>query len=354
MRLKFKDSEEEICAIQYSTKENVFFLQNKENKTMCECFPKLKLNPEYVPSKYEYFFLHNEREEYSENSIFQVYVGKQRIGWIFPIQALMSAQHDYAENPFFLRYAYVAFYLLLNNIESKNEKGISSEVFLEDFYDDSLTVLILDKDNISKIEEPFDVKFYTVSLYQQGYSWSGKGNLDSQIEKPDIRIHLKPLAKELQGTTYIDTLFEKEIPKTQEAFARFHMYYQIIEILISVVFEDKFKKFVNELSNSAASLFDQRDELGNMILEKQRVKWLFSEYVSIPQRDKNILNECCKKLLQKNAKKTGTEMAENLYFVRCLLVHSMYMLNDYSHELLDEVNKAFLDVLMNMLLTFRT
>ena len=354
MFLKFKDSEEEICTMQYNAEDHVLFLQNKENKTICTCASKLDLDSTYDPSHYEYLFLHNEREEYSENSIFQVCVSRQRIGWIFPLQALLSTEHDYAENPFFLRYAYVAFYLLLNNIQSKNEKEISSEIFLEDFYDDSLTVLVLDHDNIAKLDEPFHIKDYTVSLYQQGYSWSGKGNLDSQIEKPDKKIHLKPLAKELQGTTYIDTLFEKEIPKTQEAFARFHTYYQIIEILISVVFEDKFKKFVNQLNTNTASLFDQRDELGNMVLEKQRVKWLFSEYVSLPQQDKNILNECCRKLLQENQKKTGAEMAENLYSVRCLLVHSMYMLNEDSHALLDEVNKAFLDVIMDMLLTFRT
>lgn len=46
-------------------------------------------------------------------------------------------------------------------------------------------------------------------------------------------------------------------------------------------------------------------------------------------------------------------MGDNLYSVRCLLVHSMYMLNEYSHKLLDEVNKAFLDVIMDMLLTFK-
>lgn len=353
MFLKFKDSEEEICIIQYDEEENMFFLQDKENKIVCECCSKLKLDPKYDPSQYEYLFLHNEREEYSENSIYQVHVDNQRIGWIFPIQALLSTQHDYAENTFFLRYAYVAFYLLLNSIKSKNEKEISSEIFLEDFYDDSLTLLVLDKDNISKLKEAFYIKLYTVSLYKQGYSWSGRGNLDSQIEKPDKRIHLKPLAKELQGKTYIDTLFEKEIPKTQEAFARFHTYYQIIEIMISTVFEDKFKKFVEQLNNSVDSLFDQRDELGNMIQEKQRVKWLFSEYVSISQQEKNILDECCRKLLQENGKKINTEMGDNLYSVRCLLVHSMYMLNEYSHKLLDEVNKAFLDVIMDMLLTFK-
>lgn len=352
MLLKFKDSEEECSFLQYIKEENVFYLQDAAHKVVCEYYPKLNLDSEYDPLQYKYLFLHNEREDYSENSIFQVYVGEQRIGWIFPIQALLSNQHDYAANTFFLRYAYVAFWLLLNDIKSENEKEISSEIFLEDFYDDSLTILVLDNENISGLEGSFNIEHYTVSLYQYGYSWSGRGNLDSQIEKPDKRIHLKPIAKELQQTKYIYTMFEKEIPKTQEAFARFHTYYQVVEILISVVFEDKFKTFLDQLNKSAESLFEKREELGNMILEKQRVKWLFAEYVSISQREKNILDEQCKKLLQENSKKVGVGMAENLYSVRCLLVHSMYMLSEYSHDILEDINKAFLEVIMDMLLTF--
>lgn len=353
MFLKFKDSEEESISLEYGKEENIFYLRDVDEKVVCEYCPKLNLNPEYDPAQYRYILLCNEREDYSENSIFQVCVKKQRIGWIFPIQALMSDQHKYANNQFFLRYAYVASWMLLNDIKSKDEREISSEIFLEDFYNDSLTVLVLDEGNISKLEETFYIEHYMVSLFQHGYSWSGRGNLDSQIEKPDIRIHLKPIAKELQQIKYIYTMFEKEIPKNQEAFARFHTYYQIVEILISTVFEDKFKKFVDQLNKSVESLFDQREELGNMVLEKQRVKWLFAEYVSISQREKNILDERCKKLLQENGKKIGAGMAENLYSVRCLLVHSMYMLSEYSHELLEDINKAFLDVIMDILLTFK-
>lgn len=352
--MKFKDSEDVCNSLQYEKENNVFYLQNSVGKTICEFWPKLQLDSEYNPSQYRYLFLHNEREDYSENSIFQVYVDKQRIGWIFPIQALLSDQHDYAGNKFFLRYAYVAVWLLLNNIKSENEQEISSEIFLDDFYDNSLTLLVLDNENISRLEGTFGIENYTISLYQYGYSWSGRGNLDSQIEKPDKIIHLKSIAKELQQTKYIYTMFEKEIPKIQEAFARFHTYYQIVEILISIVFEDKFKTFVDLLKNSKESLFEQRDKLGNMILEKQRVKWLFAEYVSIPQTEKNILDEQCKKLLQENSKKAGVGMAENLYAVRCLLVHSMYTLNEYSHEILEDINKAFLEVIMEMLLTFKT
>lgn len=111
---------------------------------------------------------------------------------------------------------------------------------------------------------------------------------------------------------------------------------------------------MSQLDANAGSLFDQRDELGNMIAEKQRVKWLFANYVSVPQIEKNILDERCKKLLQENEKKIGTEVAENLYSVRCLLVHCMYMLSEYSNELLEDINKAFLDVIMSILLTFES
>ena len=45
---------------------------------------------------------------------------------------------------------------------------------------------------------------------------------------------------------------------------------------------------------------------------------------------------------------------ENLYSVRCLLVHNMYILNEESHKLLRELDNAFIDVLMDMLLTFDT
>lgn len=63
--------------------------------------------------------LYNKREDCTENSIYQVLVKNQRIGWIFPVQALLSRDHDYAKNSFFLKYAYVAICLLLEQIEDK-------------------------------------------------------------------------------------------------------------------------------------------------------------------------------------------------------------------------------------------
>ena len=352
MYFKFIDAEVECVAFEYNDAENIFEIKDAEDNLICEYYPDLELDSEYNPKEFECYLLKNDREDYSENSIFQVYVSKKRIGWIFPIQALLSKQHDYVENRFFLKYAYIACYWLLENIKCNNRR-FSEKVELLDFYNDRITILVLDKGNTDKISN-FNLEDYTVSLYQKGYSYSGKGNLCSAIEKADKRISLQPISSELRNIEYIHTLFKKEIPKEQEAFAKFHTYYQIIEILISVVFEDKFKTFVAELMDNTGALFDKRDELGNMVLEKQRVKWLFSNYVEISGENVRILDDYCKEMLQVNGKKISATMAENLYSVRCLLVHNMYILSDESHRLLREIDNAFIDVLMDMLLTFNT
>lgn len=352
MYFKFIDEEIECVAFQYQDSENVFEIKDTKNNVICEYNPELELDSRYDSEKFECYLLKNDREDYSENSIFQVYVSEKRIGWIFPMQALMSREHDYAKNQYFLRYAYVASCWLLKNINCNNQK-YSDTIELSDFYDDTSTILILDKENISEIEN-FELEDYTVSLYQKGYSYSEKGNLYSDIERADKRIKLQPISSELRNIKYIDTLFKKEIPKKQEAFAKFHTCYQIIEILISVVFEDKFKRFVSSLKSDTSALFDKREELGNMVLEKQRVKWLFSNYVRISGKNVANLDEYCKQLLRLNGKKTSNTMAENLYLVRCLLVHSMYILDDEAHKLLQELDNAFIDVLMDMLLTFNT
>lgn len=136
MRFKFIDPEVECVAFQYNDADNIFEIKDAEDNLICEYYPELKLDAEYNPQEFECHLLKNDREDYSENSIFQVYASKKRIGWIFPIQALMSEQHDYVENRFFLKYAYVACYWLLENIKCDNQR-FSEKVELSDFYSDS-------------------------------------------------------------------------------------------------------------------------------------------------------------------------------------------------------------------------
>lgn len=131
-----------------------------------------------------------------------------------------------------------------------------------------------------------------------------------------------------------------------------------LEMLYSDMLNTEFKgvKLVTDKDGKADSdenefIFKNAIEGFNSYMNR---KWLFSNYVEISGEDARILDDYCKKILQINGKKLSTTMAENLYSVRCLLVHNMYILNEESHKLLRELDNAFIDVLMDMLLTFDT
>lgn len=91
----------------------------------------------------------------------------------------------------------------------------------------------------------------------------------------DRFIKLTAQSKRLRNIPYIVELFKKQIPGEREEFAMFYTYYQVIEILISVVFEIRFREILNTLNEDADNLFDKREDLNEIASEKNRIKWLF-------------------------------------------------------------------------------
>lgn len=67
---------------------------------------------------------------------------------------------------------------------------------------------------------------------------------------------------------------------------------------------------------------------------------------------KNALNDACVELLSSCGKKASKNVAENLYQVRCLLVHKLYILTDSKRITLRKINHLFLDTLIDIILTF--
>lgn len=351
MLIKYNKTGEIITSWKYNRDNKVFEIFTNDKEKIAEYFPILALDTEYNPENFKVVILYNKREDCSENSIYQVYVKEQRIGWIFPVQALLSKDHDFVKNRYFLKYAYVATCLLLDQIEDMDKEVWSGDFFLEDFCDSTDNLLIMDKENCRKIRD-FDLDQYVVSLYKNGYSFTGQGNLYSEINLADKNIRLKAQSKDLMKIPYIVELFKKQIPKEREEFAMFYTYYQIIEILISVIFEIRFKGILSDLSKDTDSLFDKRDELNAIAVEKNRIRWLFSNYVIINTDTKNALNVACIELLDGCGRKTSENVAENLYQVRCLLVHKLYTLTDSGKIILQKINSLFLDALIDIVLTF--
>lgn len=126
MLIKYDETGEILTSWKYDEKNKLFDIFTNAKEKAAEYSPVLTLDTEYNPQNFKLVILYNKRRDCTENSIYPVYVKKQRIGWIFPIQALLSKSHDYAENRFFLKYACVA---LLNDCEKKNSKNIAENLY---------------------------------------------------------------------------------------------------------------------------------------------------------------------------------------------------------------------------------
>lgn len=330
--------------------DNMFQIVDKKTGNEYIYQPQLQLDSTFCPENFDMFFLFNSADGFSENSIYKLYTDGERIGWIFPIQSLESQEHDYVQDKFYLSYAYVALYKLLKMIDFREQEY--SDFNILQYYSDTIQILIYDKENASRIDG-FNISNYAVDLFCKGYSFSGKGNVYTCAEKIDKNIRVKQLPESIRNISYINILFMELIPLKESSYSKFHLIYQIIEILIGVVFNYKIREMIVEIADSSEDLFEKRDKLNDITLEKNRVRWLFDNYSSIEFQKNEILNNLCKRLLTENRKNYDeNNTGSNLYSVRCLIVHSLYSLNNESRKLLEELNNSFLDVVLDILTTF--
>lgn len=331
-------------------KENcVCQIFNDENDLLVEVDTHIPIYDEYSLKNYTVKLLFNDRENCSEDSIYQVKVEGNRVGWIFPIQSIHSVEHSYIDNIHFLKYAYVAWIYLLEycNIEIENFKDFD---FFSEFKSYT-NILVLDNENCKNVN--FDYEKYIVSLFKYGYSESGKGNLYTPTINIDKAINLKRHSKELDDIQYINELFKKQIPQETNPVSRFYIYYQLIEILITKVFNHLFAKFVDGLKSNSENLFDKKEDLNKYANEKERLKRLCGEYTSIEYPLKDDLYSRCRALLEYTNSKVGEKMADCLYLVRCLLVHKMYVLNSEAEKMLEDIDDLFLELVIELILSFK-
>lgn len=341
------------CKVTYNVDDSVFTVQNEQNEF--EYSSLLKVKPGLDVKKYDCYLLHNKRKEVSENSIYKVYFDKIRGGWIFPIQALLSIEHDYSEDEYFLRYAYLGLYYLLStytNEDIENESSIDTKYSSEDH------ILLIDHDNIKGIDN-FSINNYIVSLFKCGYGFNEGGNLISdEVIISDKNMHLSSTSYCFSDNIGIKFLFTELIEKNESEFSLFYVLYQLIELLISKVLILEFKKQVFSIDWDETNLFDKNEAINKSLTEKSRINALVNQY-SNPEHNKlESLSEACKDFLISSKYDTETTLnskscVDNFYRVRCCLVHSLYKYDRSTSLKLSEVNKCFLEVLMDILLTFK-
>lgn len=352
MYLKFNDDDKIYSHVNYDSEKTCFYMASSKNERL-KCESHLGLDVKDDVEDYCVKIFNNDILN-RENDIFQVYDKHVniRLGWIFPIQALLSSEHNYAKDIHFLKYAYVATYLLLDNVNEENIRNSSEVLRLTDFYSEDAIIFVLCKSNCKQIND-FCFEDYIIDFFRYGYSClpyyiNGEKNVDERK-----RINLRRISKDVKEKMFIVEVFEKLLVQTKlSQLAKFHMLYQIVELLIGDIFSYEFTNFSEKISEDTNNLFDLKDELQRLTGEKYRVKRLFNTYSRIDEATKKELMDVCNKLLKVSSKKEKDEVGDSLYSVRCLVFHNYGSIPANERELIEDINKIFEKIVIELLITF--
>lgn len=384
MPLKIKD---EISDIHYSLTEVIpnrndeqfyFELSDVQNNIKIFIDYVLTLDSEYKPEDYSLFILKSWVLD-KENDIFQVFdkefykePNRVRLGWIFPIQALLSNEHQYADNKHFLKYAYVAFLKLLKNQEEYTTfnplfSKITNNYKLTDFYGEDIIILILCNSPLQKIDN-FQVDNYITSLYSYGYYFcqpiENLKEIDtrSDSENPTGKnLILQKNSSCLQKEDYVYRLFKDLLKNEEHHLVRFYLLYQVIELIIQIVFERKILEEIKNFNNNPdKNIRKLKEKIDNISTEKKRVSILINDDVKI--NNPNLLISCNEliKLFNDDDSNEKDDISKKqdlggaLYDVRCLIVHQFRKLPDkILEEKLPEINKEFENIVIKIILDYK-
>jgi hypothetical protein len=384
MPLKIKD---EISDIPYSLTEVIpnrndeqlyFELSDVQNNIKIFIDYFLTLDSEYKPEDYSLFILKSWVLD-KENDIFQVFdkefykePNRVRLGWIFPIQALLSNEHQYADNKHFLKYAYVAFLKLLKNQEEYTTfnplfSNITNNYKLTDFYGEDIIILVLCNSSVQKIDN-FQVDNYITSLYSYGYYLcqpiENLKEIDtrSDSENPTGKnLILQKNSSCLQKEDYVYRLFKDLLKNEEHHLVRFYLLYQVIELIIQIVFERKILEEIKKFNNNPdKNIRKLKEKIDNISTEKKRVSILINDDVKI--NNPNLLISCNELIKLFNDDDDSNEkddiskkqdLGGALYKVRCLIVHQFRKVPDnILEEKLREINKEFENIVIKIILNY--
>ncbi len=210
------------------------------------------------------------------------------MGWIFSIQALINNEHDYAHNPHFLLYAYIGILNLLLNKKNFEYNIINSETLIniDRIYSEDTFIVIMSKKYLNSYEinkqRVFDIKTYLPFFYKYGLIHSGiltnmiyPSTSFNEIKSKNFNI--VELSKDLLEESYIFELFYDITKIHIHQLVRFHLLYQVIELLISKIFSYELSNYLEDFRNSK-KFFETREKVNDIAGEKNRINLLFQKY----------------------------------------------------------------------------
>lgn len=339
------------------TYDNNAFIVNDDGDSFAVESPLNLVNTSDVDD-YDMFIMKSMRRDAAENSIYSVYFGNRRVGWIFPIQALVSTEHDYAENDNFCEYAYVAYHKLIQEYASqflKNyDESFGNICSLEEVVeplDMDKHILLICTDNLDESDKIGCIDKYRFGMYVNGYIIDDGSNFTKidDYEPLKKRLTIHKLTDDICQMGPMLNIVNDIVPAAIGPYSSFMMMYQIIEVSIGKIFDVGFQRLLDNY-NEGDDLYRLKENISNISNEKYRVRELFNgNFVKITSQHRSNLIKACENILGCNYK---NDMAELLYEVRCQMVHRFYNYSKDNTEPLLFLNKSFMNVLYDILTSF--
>lgn len=345
----------------YSLEEKSFnFLDEDDNLIICPfLFTDKNVNGDlHKVENYSNFLIKiMHKENVLENEILQAFVTKERckkrIGWIIPVSALISEEHDFAQDSHFGYYAFYiyVFFLSQESIQKKLKDGNDFKTVINELYiegSDSV-IFICEKSNIPELNslDCFDIslykygyykKFYRLNPYHDSFNGSKKITLEKisdvffdndKYDNPDIEFFVN----------------EMYFEKNQKL--RFFILYQLIEILIDDIMINQLEKQLENFKKSKVST-RELDKLIKTKTELSRIEKMM-ELSKISPDKYSELNDSCNTYL-KSKGQIEFKFPESLYKFRNMVIHRFRSVinDDKEFEIVNNLMELFLfDVLIN-------
>jgi hypothetical protein len=374
MGLKFARDDNslfEIAKVRYSTPNKRFTAKDLANTDTLDFYYPLGKSDAYdIPiSRFDIHLF--SKNSFSTNDIFKVRVKGEILGWLFPIQALLNDEHDYATNSHFLPYGFVAYKkLLLESVLPNVQLNSSEPITLEKLFGENTFVLVLYKTAVSDLRKNKNIDFkldhYIVYLYSCGFTRITATNFNTIISSQsreisynalnqDDYLTLKPISDIIvSDLIYINDIIEEILIFEKKELVRFHLLYSLVELFIAKIFESTFKKVVADFTNSA-DFYESKERLAKITNEKDRIKQLFNNCSSgIDQSHFQSLKTECNNFLNNVFGSTfNLPCAEALYKVRSTIFHNLRILPKGYEANLSQVTLSLEIVVLEILMYFK-
>lgn len=305
-----------------------------------------------------------------ESEIFQVYKREteKRIGWIFPLQSLLSQEHRYAKDKYFLEYANIALKKLILDSENFEEKIVpeydsTKKYSLLDFYPDNLIVFLLKKSFVPELNDSW-IGNYAPALFRHGYSKNinvklidtsdlldthDELDLPGESTQEEVRlkkkIKISPIRKEVKDNVYIELLIDELSKDNINPLLEFHLLYQIIELLIGVIYSQEIQKLVEDkVGLSAMEPHKLVEKLHDIADDSKRVKSLFVRFSGHTEEFKEVYRQ-----FFGGSDLPKLNLGEMIYSVRNYVVHHYHTLTAFQKVALPSVNLELESIILDLL-----